>query len=151
MKTLVADSRTRVSRNTSRGSQARIRRATRKKVHVHARSRTALDRRLLELDREWDVERTIEANASTLALAGTLLGTFVNRWFLVLPAAVAAFLLQHAIQGWCPPIPLLRRLGYRTTDEIWEERVALKTARGDFGAAKGLRRSPLRALEAARR
>jgi hypothetical protein len=32
-----------------------------------------------------------------------------NRW-LVLPIAVTGFLLQHAIQGWCPPIPVLWRL-----------------------------------------
>ncbi|WP_111420331.1 efflux transporter outer membrane subunit, partial [Rhodoplanes roseus] len=24
------------------------------------------------------------------------------------------FLFQHAIQGWCPPVPILRRLGFRT-------------------------------------
>jgi hypothetical protein len=42
------------------------------------------------------------------------------------------FLLQHAVQGWCPPLPLLRRLGVRTADEINEERYALKALRGDF-------------------
>jgi hypothetical protein len=43
-------------------------------------------------------------------------------------------LFQHAVQGWCPPVPLLRRLGYRTSREIDIERVALKALRGDFGA-----------------
>ena len=65
-------------------------------------------------------------------LAGLALGIFVDRRFLVLPVAVAAFLLQHALQGWCPPLPLLRRLGVRTTAEIHQEILALRILRGDF-------------------
>lgn len=91
-----------------------------------------IERRLRQLDEEWDVERTIEANASTILLLGLGLGAFVNRRFYLLPAAVAGFLLQHAVQGWCPPIPILRRLGFRTQTEIEEERYALKLLRGDF-------------------
>jgi hypothetical protein len=45
---------------------------------------------------------------------------------------VAAFLFQHAIQGWCPPVPILRRMGFRTASEIEQERQALKALRGDF-------------------
>ena len=52
-----------------------------------------------------------------------------------LPALVTAFLFQHAIQGWCPPLPILRRMGYRTMREIDIERTALKALRGDFGVA----------------
>lgn len=92
----------------------------------------AIDRRLEELDREWDIERTLEANAATVALIGLGLGTFVDRRFYLLPAAVAGFLLQHAVQGWCPPLPVFRRLGFRTASEIDEERYALKALRGDF-------------------
>jgi hypothetical protein len=36
------------------------------------------------------------------------------------------------LQGWCPPLPILRSLGVRTADEINEERYALKALRGDF-------------------
>jgi hypothetical protein len=54
-----------------------------------------------------------------------------KRWFL-LPIAVQAFFLQHALQGWCPPIPVLRRLGVRTASEIDAERNALKALRGDY-------------------
>ena len=92
----------------------------------------AIDRRLAELDREWDIERTLEANASTLALIGVGLGACVDRRFLVLPALVSGFLLQHALQGWCPPVPLFRHLGVRTAAEIDHERYALKALRGDF-------------------
>jgi hypothetical protein len=61
-----------------------------------------------------------------------LLGvTSSKKWF-VLPAIVSGFLLRHAIQGWCPPVPVLRRLGIRTRLEIERERYALKILRGDF-------------------
>jgi hypothetical protein len=45
---------------------------------------------------------------------------------------VSGFLLRHAIEGWCPPVPLLRRWGVRTRLEIEQERYALKLLRGDF-------------------
>lgn len=92
----------------------------------------AIQRRLDELDAEWDTERMLEANASALVLAGLGLGTWVDRRFYLLPAIVAGFLLQHALQGWCPPLPVLRRLGVRTQSEIEMERYALKALRGDF-------------------
>ena len=109
-----------------------------------------IEGRLWELDREWDVERVLEANAAFLALTGIALG-FVNRKLLLLPAVVVGFLLQHAIQGWCPPVPLMRRLGFRTQSEIEEERYALKALRGDFATIQtGAGRSdPAAALRAA--
>ncbi len=72
----------------------------------------------------WDIERLLEANASTIMLVGLVLGTTANRKFLLVPAAVAAFLLVHALRGWCPPLPILRRLGVRTQAEIESERYA---------------------------
>jgi hypothetical protein len=84
------------------------------------------------IDREWDIERLLETNASSVVILGCALGAFVSRKFFVLPALVGGFLLQHAIQGWCPPVPLFRRLGVRTEREIDEERFALKALRGDF-------------------
>jgi hypothetical protein len=86
---------------------------------------SAIPRRLEGLDREWDVERVLEANASILAFTGVVLGATVDRRWLALPAAVTAFLFQHAVQGWCPPLPALRRLGFRTVREIEDERRAL--------------------------
>ncbi len=102
--------------------------------------------RLRELDKEWDIERAIEANASVLALTGIALAAGHDRRWLVLPGLVAGFLLQHAIQGWCPPVPVLRKLGFRTSYEIEEERRGLKAIRGDF---EGAAESPERALHAA--
>ena len=91
-------------------------------------SREAVLRRIEELDREWDVERVLEVNASTLALSGLVLGVTVNKKWLVVPGIVLSFLLQHGLQGWCPPLPILRRLGVRTRGEIDREKYALKAA-----------------------
>jgi hypothetical protein len=111
-----------------------------------------IDGRLRELDREWDMERLLETNASSLALLGVILGAGVNRKFFLMTALVMGFLLMHALQGWCPPVPLFRRLGVRTQSEIEIERHALKALRGDYGRlAEGEGELPARALAAARR
>ena len=94
----------------------------------------AIAQRIEELGREWDMERLLETNASTLALVGLTLGATVNRKFLLIPAVVLPFLFQHAVQGWCPPVPVFRRLGVRTREEIDSEKYALKALRGDFDA-----------------
>jgi len=91
-----------------------------------------IDQRLQVLDAEWDVERLLQTNASVIVLLGLALATTVNRKFLLLPAGVFGFFAQHALQGWCPPIPVFRRLGVRTQREIERERYALKALRGDF-------------------
>jgi hypothetical protein len=116
---------------------ARLNRAieddTNQRVRAHAADPATIDARLRELDREWDIERALEANASALAFTGVVLAATVDKRWLALPALVSAFLFQHAVQGWCPPIPALRRLGFRTMREIDTERYALKALRGDFG------------------
>jgi hypothetical protein len=130
---MIPKTTTRVARNTSEHMNEQIRRQTEENVaRAAAAGPGAIDRRLEELDREWDIERILEANAASLALVGLGLGAFVDRRWFVLPAVVAGFLLQHAIQGWCPPVPLFRRLGVRTQTEIDYERYALKALRGDF-------------------
>jgi hypothetical protein len=104
------------------------------------------------LDREWDIERTLEANAASVVLIGCALGAFVDRRFFALPAVVGAFLLQHAVQGWCPPLPVFRRAGVRTSAEIDHERYALKAIRGDFQRASAVGRADAsRVVEATRR
>jgi hypothetical protein len=96
------------------------------------RGSRAIRRRLAELDREWDIERTLESNAAVVSLIGLVLGRFVDRRWYLLPGFVAAFLLQHAVQGWCPPLLIFRRMGVRTARKIDHERNALKALRGDF-------------------
>jgi len=91
----------------------------------------AITQRIEELDQEWDIERCLQTNAAALALTGLLFGLLRRKW-LLLTGGVLGFLMQHAIQGWCPPIPLLRRMGVRTRGEIDREKYALKILRGDF-------------------
>ena len=70
--------------------------------------------------------------AASFSLTGIVLGSTVDRRWYLLPTAVLSFLLLHAIQGWCPPLPILRALGIRTRQEIARERYALKALAGDF-------------------
>jgi hypothetical protein len=144
----------RVPAHTAAPVNARIREATELQVaRVAQGGPDAIDRRLAALDREWDVERCLETGAATLSLTGAALGATLNRKWFLLPAVVAGFLLQHAVQGWCPPLALLRRLGVRTADEINEERHALKALRGDFADVAGGVDAAIaqQALEVARR
>jgi hypothetical protein len=121
----------RVAWNTAETINRRIAEETEERIRHYAARPQQIDRRLKELDEEWDMERTLETNAAGLALLGTVLGV-INKRFLLLPGLVAGFLLQHALQGWCPPVPLFRRAGVRTATEIERERYALKALRGDF-------------------
>lgn len=89
-------------------------------------------RRLQALDREWDTDRTLEAEAAAMGLLGLALGAFVGPRLLALPAFVAGAVLVQAATGRYPLMPLFRRLGLRTSKEIARERYALKALRGDF-------------------
>jgi hypothetical protein len=95
-------------------------------------NRDVIGRHIAALDREWDVERYLQMNAGIVSLAGMVLGAAVHKRFLLLPAAVFTFFFQHAAQGWCPPLPVFRRMGVRTRHEINREKYALKALRGDF-------------------
>jgi hypothetical protein len=126
--------RDRVPDNTSADVNRQIKAQIEARVRQVLADPTLIERRLRELGEEWDIERAIEMNASALAFVGTALGYFVHPYWLALPAFVTAFLFQHALQGWCPPVPVLRRMGFRTSYEIEEERQALKAVRGDYTA-----------------
>jgi hypothetical protein len=91
-----------------------------------------LTARIAEVEHESDMERVLATNASVLALTGVAAGVLLDRRFLVLPGVVLGFLLQHSLQGWCPPLPLFRKLGVRSRQEIDAEKYALKALRGDF-------------------
>jgi hypothetical protein len=127
---------TRVEENTAREITLRIERETEENVaRTAAAGSNAITRRLKQLDYEWDIERTLETNAAALTLIALGLGYSVNRKWFLFPVVIAGFLLQHALQGWCPPVPIFRRRGVRTSREIDLERTALRILRGDFGAA----------------
>lgn len=146
---------TRVEQHTAEYINERIRRQTEENIaRIAAGGRAAIDRRLAELDQEWDMERTLQTNFASVVLAGIALGEFVDRRWHLLPVVAAGFMVQHALQGWCPPVEVFRRLGFRTQAEIDHERYALKALRGDFRAVRDTRNEgdgAGQALQAARR
>jgi hypothetical protein len=123
----------RVRRNTPAEINARIDAHIDRTVqHYAGADPSDLSRHIEELDREWDIERVLETNAASFSLLGLVMSRIHNPKWLWLSAGVAGFLLQHALQGWCPPLPVLRRLGIRTRSEIDREKYLLKALRGDF-------------------
>jgi hypothetical protein len=131
----------RVRANTATEINEKIDRQITKSVRFFSgKSEDEINQRIHDLEREWDMERLLETNASALAFAGLVLGVVRNKKWLFLPGIVLPFLLQHAVQGWCPPVPLFRRLGVRTREEIEREKFALKALRGDFEEIDSLRR-----------
>ncbi|MFP4470438.1 MAG: hypothetical protein ACLFPE_07125 [Bacteroidales bacterium] len=116
----------RVRSSTSDSINAEIDRQINERIARYASSdEAAIKNRIKELDKEWDIERTLEINAASFALAGVILGATVNKKWLILPGIVTTFLAQHALQGWCPPLPLFRKFKIRTRKEIDKERYAL--------------------------
>lgn len=123
----------RVRRHTDERINARIRRKTAGRVARHVgRNPEEISERLSSLAREWDTERVLEFSAAGFSVLGTVLGLARRPAWFLLPGVVGIFLMQHALQGWCPPLSIIRRLGVRTEAEIGEERTALRALRGDF-------------------
>lgn len=121
----------RVRQHTPAKVNARIDAKTRRELARTAGMDDArvVEARLDELSREWDVDRAVMATFAIVGGLGLALGHLRSRrWHLVLGAQLA-FLLNHAVRGWCPPVAVFRRLGYRTQQEICGERRVLEAAR----------------------
>lgn len=116
----------RVEDNTAEAVNRKIRFKIEERIDHYASHPEEIPARLQQLDREWDTERCLETVSASLTLAGLMLGAARNRKWYVLSAAVQGFFLQHALQGWCPPLPVFRRFGVRSANEIAQERAALK-------------------------
>lgn len=138
---------TRVQESTQAEINARICRETEAGVAKAAADREGIERRLRELDKEWDIERVLQTNFAVVNLLSLTLGALAARPWVLVAGVAAAFMGQHALQGWCPPVPVFRRLGFRTASEIAQERFALKALRGDFREAGS--GDPRKALQAA--
>jgi len=82
-------------------------------------------RRLAEIDREWEMDRAILLGFATMGGLALVLGLARSRLWRVPLAAQIGFLVAHAVVGWCPPAAVLRHLGFRTRQEIDDERCAL--------------------------
>lgn len=120
-----------IREKTSEAVNARIDRETRGAIDEASESTIHLRERLIELDHEWDVDRALMLNFAVIGgLSASLTLLHVARtgrpgFFGALLYTQLGFLAYHAIKRWCPPLPLFRRLGFRTSHEICAERIAL--------------------------
>lgn len=144
----IATTSRRVSDSSADGINDGIRRQMEMRIAYYSQRPERIDQRLGELDREWDVERALETGSSTLTLTGITMSILSHRKWLMLSLVVQGFFLQHALQGWCPPLPVLRRMGFRTAEEINRERYALKALRGDFQNVSTTRQGAVSAMDA---
>lgn len=127
------DTATRVQDNTASYVNREIDQHTQERIDFYrVQDKERLTQRLEEMDREWDTERTLQTNFAILSAVGAALTAEVHGRWAWLALGVPAFMVQHGLQGWCPPLAVLRRLGVRTAREINDERFALKALRGDF-------------------
>jgi hypothetical protein len=135
---MISESADRVPRHTAASVNRAIRQRTERSVAYFSEHPEEIPQRLEQLDAEWDVERALATGSSCLSLLGIGLGLSGRpRWFF-LPLGVQGFYLQHTLQGWCPPLPIFRRLGFRTPAEIEEERCALQAfLEGEANEAHG--------------
>lgn len=126
-------SQERVRSSTRPAANVAIREHTARSVANHlASNREALTQRIEELDHEWDIERALQLNMGTVMLITLGLARTHDKRWLGMTGVVAGFFLQHALQGWCPPVVPMRAAGIRTPREIAEERTALRILRGDY-------------------
>jgi len=130
---MIPKTATRVEAHTRSGLAEKINEQTRSNVsHYSDLGKGAIEVRLKQIGQEWDVERTLQTNFAIVNMVGVLLAGFVDRRWALFSAAASAFMLQHALQGWCPPLGFVRAAGKRTGRERDVERFALKAVRGDF-------------------
>lgn len=135
---LLSSTAERVTRHTADHWNQRIELQTERNIAYYAAQPGEIDKRLLELDHEWDIERTLQAQAAGISVASVILGIVHSRRWMYIPAFLSGFLMMHATQGWSPSLTLLRRMGVRTQIEIERERYALKALRGDFNRISAL-------------
>ena len=124
--------RDRVRERTSETANARIDQDTQAAMEKASESPEAIRQRLRDLDREWNVDRALMLNfaivaglSASMTMRNLLHKRRLGGWGAMFWTQIG-FLAYHALRGWCPPVPVFRRLGYRTGPEICAERVALE-------------------------
>jgi hypothetical protein len=113
-----------VNRQIDQRTQASIARVT-------AEGRSAIEARLVELQREWDIDRVLMANFAAIVFAQLCAATRDRRW-LWGPLLQTPLLMMHATIGWCPPTLWFRPMGFRTRFEIQAEREVLLRHLGEL-------------------
>lgn len=129
----------RVTINTRPSTRQKLRNDT--VCHIKACQETTgplLTAEIERLDYEWDTERVIETLAASLLLAASMTGFGRGKLcHYILTGAVGFGLLQQALRGWNPALPLIRALGVHSPQEIYQHKTVLKRLRGDFCPADG--------------
>jgi hypothetical protein len=138
-KCLLPPTSSRVAINTRPRLKQKIRNDTVCRIKSCEKSTEPLLMQEIErLDYEWDTERVMESVAAALILGGSLLGFGKGKLCHYLFTGVAGFfLLQHTLRGWNPFLPLIRALGVRSPEEIYQHKTVLKLIRGDFAGTSG--------------
>lgn len=135
----------RVSRNTSPDINRMIMDHTEKSLLFYAEHPDQIDDRINALKSESDVSQTLVANASLLGMFGLFMALVVRaRLLILLPIVAMLFLIQNSIRGWSPPDMLLRRMGFRTKEEIQLELYGLRMLKGDFSTVTAMNDLPLK-------
>ena len=121
-----------IREHTSARSNARIDRETRGAIHEVVAFPSQIRQRLSELEREWTVDRALMLNfavlgalSASLAMRNLRTKGRLGGWGALFVTQLG-FLAYHAIWRWCLPLPVFRRLGFRTDKEIGAERKALE-------------------------
>ena len=117
---------TKVNKNTPDSINEAIQRKIADNIRLFKeKDKAEIKKRLEELDFEWDTERVLETNLAIITLLSSIYGLTKNRAWMLISGTASVFMIQHALQGWCPPLSLIRKLGIRTAEEIDQEKDAL--------------------------
>jgi hypothetical protein len=118
---------TKVNRNTNSEINNSIQQKSEKNVKdLFRKDKKDIIARIRELDYEWDTERVLELNFACIVLITSILGVLGKKGWMLLSGIASYFMIKHALQGWCPPLPIIRKLGVRTAGEIFNEKTALQ-------------------------
>jgi hypothetical protein len=127
MRDLLPPTTTKVKLNTDDRINKEIERKTTHNINnYYGKTEEEIDKRIKELNCEWDTERVLELNFASIVLISSLLGLLGNKKWMALSGLTSVFMIQHSLQGWCPPLPIIRRMGIRTAEEITKEKDALR-------------------------
>lgn len=121
-----------IRKHTSAIVNQKIDRATQASLDRRYESPENIRARLAELEREWNVDRALMLNFAVIAGSAALLAMrsvkrrgSIGGWGVLFFTQIG-FLANHAIRRWCPPLPVFRRLGFRSEREIDAERAGLE-------------------------
>lgn len=125
MENTIINSQDRIRLHTIQGINEKIDRETMDNVLAFKKlpkdKRVEISRRIEELNQEWDVDRVVMTNFAVVG-GTTILRSLWKKKALGALAIQMSFLLYYAVKGWCPPLPIFRKLGFRTKSEIEREK-----------------------------